>query len=70
MGPLCELEEMHGVDLGQGYKNDHAPLGDKVFVGFLGCEVCICTAFILHVRLSDQTYVRATSKMLWGALLN
>ena len=24
MGPLCELEERHGVDLGQGYKNDQA----------------------------------------------
>ena len=24
MKPLCELEERHGVDLGQGYKNDQA----------------------------------------------
>ena len=24
MGPLCELEERHGVHLGQGYKNDQA----------------------------------------------
>ena len=24
MGPLCEREERHGVDLGQGYKNDQA----------------------------------------------
>ena len=24
MGPLCELEQRHGVDLGQGYKNDQA----------------------------------------------
>ena len=24
MGSLCELEELHGVDLGPGYKNDHA----------------------------------------------
>ena len=24
MGPLCELEEQRGVDLGQGYKNDQA----------------------------------------------
>ena len=24
MGPLCQLEERHGVDLGQGYKNELA----------------------------------------------
>ena len=24
MGMLCELEERHGVDLGNGYKNDMA----------------------------------------------
>ena len=54
MGPLCELEERHGVDLGQGYKDDHAPLGDEVFIGFLGCEeypVCICTAFIFTCQI-------------------
>ena len=36
VGPLCELEERHGVDLGQGYKNDQAcaTLGDKEFIGF------------------------------------
>ena len=24
MGPLCQLEEKHGVDLGSGYKNNQA----------------------------------------------
>ena len=24
MQPLCDLEEKHGVDLGPGYRNDHA----------------------------------------------
>lgn len=27
MAPLCELEEHHGVDLGQGYKNSRGCAG-------------------------------------------
>ena len=32
MKSICELEEMHGVDLGAGYKNDHAR---ATFISFI-----------------------------------
>ena len=35
MGPLCELEERHGVDLGQGYKNNQAC---AEFIDFIALE--------------------------------
>ena len=35
MKPLCELEERHGVDLGQGYKNDRAC---STFIEFVARE--------------------------------
>ena len=35
MGPLCELEERHGVDLGQGYKNN---LACAEFIDFIALE--------------------------------
>ena len=35
MKPLCELEERHGVDLGQGYKNDRAC---SAFIEFIARE--------------------------------
>ena len=35
MKPLCELEERHGVDLGQGYKND---LACATFVDYIAKE--------------------------------
>jgi hypothetical protein len=35
MKPICELEERHGVNLGVGYKNDHACAS---FVEFIARE--------------------------------
>ena len=35
MKPICELEERHGVDLGAGYKNDHAC---ATFISFIAKE--------------------------------
>ena len=35
MKPLCELEEQPGIDLGQGYKKDHAC---AAFIVFIACE--------------------------------
>ena len=35
MGPICSLEEKHGVNLGTGYKNDKAC---AVFVEFIAQE--------------------------------
>ena len=35
MKPLCEVEERHGVDLGQGYKNDRAC---SAFIEFIARE--------------------------------
>jgi len=35
MGPICELEEKHGVDLGSGYKNDQAC---ATFVSYIAQE--------------------------------
>ena len=32
---ICELEERHGVDLGAGYKNDHAR---ATFISFIAKE--------------------------------
>ena len=33
---LCELEERHGVDLGQGYKNDRSC---TAFVELIACDL-------------------------------
>ena len=35
MKPICEFEERHGVNLGAGYKNDHAC---ATFVEFIARE--------------------------------
>ena len=35
MGPLCQLEERHGVDLGQGYKNE---LACATFIDYIAQE--------------------------------
>ena len=35
MKPLCELEERHGVELGQGYKNNQAC---ATFVKYIALE--------------------------------
>ena len=35
MKAVCELEEWHGAELGQGYKNDQAC---ATFIDFLACE--------------------------------
>ena len=35
MKAVCALEEQHGTDLGEGYKNDR---GCSVFVEFIACD--------------------------------
>ena len=35
MGPLCQLEERHGIDLGQGYKNE---LACATFIDYIAQE--------------------------------
>ena len=37
MGPLCQLEERHSVDLGQGYKNE---LACATFIDYIAQEQC------------------------------
>ena len=39
MKPICELEESHGVNLGVGYKNNHAC---ATFVSFIAKEQKNC----------------------------
>ena len=62
MKPICELEERHGVDLGQGYKNSQAGAS---FIEFIALEHGVdlgqgyknnqaCASFIEFIALDQQ----------------
>ena len=42
MQPLCELEKKHGVDLGQGYKNDQVCATFVDYIAKEQQEILVC----------------------------
>ena len=64
MGPLCVLEERHGVDLGAGYKNSQAC---SMFVDYIAQSIVIVLILlsetVLDCVLSIFMDVRSKSRV-------
>lgn len=53
MKAICQLEEKHGVDLGNGYKNDHACATFTIFIA-KELRVALCNELSLQIFFSLQ----------------